>query len=131
VLGVRQDGYHELRTVFQTIDLHDDLVLRRTPGALTLHCDHPDVPSDGSNLVLRAAEELRRHARVRGGAAITLIKRIPVAGGLGGGSSNAAVTLMALDRLWKVGLGPTGLQPLARRLGADVPFFLMGGTALG
>jgi 4-diphosphocytidyl-2-C-methyl-D-erythritol kinase len=131
VLGLRQDGYHELRTIFQTIDLHDDLVLRRTSGPLTLRCDHPEVPTDGSNLVLRAAEELRRYARVRAGAAITLAKRIPVAGGLGGGSSDAAMALLGLDRLWRVGLGPSGLQPLARRIGADVPFFLMGGTALG
>jgi 4-diphosphocytidyl-2-C-methyl-D-erythritol kinase len=131
VLGTRQDGYHELRTIFQTIDLHDDLLLRRKARGLSLHCEHPDVPTDGSNLVLRAAEELRRYAKVRSGAAITLVKRIPVAGGLGGGSSNAAATLLALDRLWGLGLGPSGLHPLATRLGADVPYFLVGGTALG
>jgi 4-diphosphocytidyl-2-C-methyl-D-erythritol kinase len=130
VLGLRQDGYHELRTLFQTIDLHDDLVLRTARG-LSLRCDHPDVPKDASNLVLRAARELRRYARVRAGAEITLIKRIPVAGGLGGGSSNAAAALLALDRLWRLGLGSSGLHALARRLGADVPYFLVGGTALG
>jgi 4-diphosphocytidyl-2-C-methyl-D-erythritol kinase len=131
VLGTREDGFHELRTIFQSIDLHDDLVLRRSRRELTLRCDHPDVPLDGSNLVLRAAEELRRFAGIRTGAAISLVKRIPVAGGLGGGSSNAAATLLGLDRLWRLGLGPSGLHPLARRLGADVPYFLVGGTALG
>ena len=131
VLGKREDGYHELRTLFQTIDLHDDLVVRLRPRGLAVRCDHPGVPGDERNLALRAALELQRHAGVDKGAEIAITKRIPVGGGLGGGSSDAAATLMALDRLWGVGLGPAGLQPLARRLGADVPFFLVGGTALG
>ena len=131
VLGLRQDGYHELRTIFQTIDLHDDVVIHLRPRALDVECDHPLVPGDEGNLALRAALELRRHARVTRGARIEIAKRIPVGGGLGGGSSDAAAVLLALDRLWGVGLGPAGLQPLARRLGADVPFFLTGGTALG
>ncbi len=131
VLGKREDGYHELRTLFQTIDLHDDVVVRPRPRGLSVRCDHPDVPGDERNLALRAALELQRHAGIDKGAEIAITKRIPVGGGLGGGSSDAAATLMALDRLWGVGLGPAGLQPLARRLGADVPFFLVGGTALG
>ena len=80
---------------------------------------------------MRAALLLQQHAGVRQGVEIAITKRIPVAGGLGGGSSNAAAVLMALDRLWRLGLGRDGLHPLARRLGADVPFFLLGGTALG
>lgn len=132
VLGLRQDGYHELRTLFQTIELHDDIELRpRRDGQVTVACEHPGVPRDDSNLALRAARELQRMAGERRGVDIRLEKRIPVAGGLGGGSSNAATVLIGLDRLWKLGLGPDGLQPLARRLGADVPFFLVGGTALG
>ena len=131
VLGSRADGYHELRTLFQTIDLHDDIVLRPLPREIRVRCDHPQVPADESNLAVRAALELRRHARLGHGVEIVITKRIPVAGGLGGGSSNAAAVLMGLDRLWKLGLGPAGLHPLARRLGADVPFFLLGGTALG
>jgi 4-diphosphocytidyl-2-C-methyl-D-erythritol kinase len=132
VLGTRQDGYHELRTIFQTIALHDDVVLReRKDGEVTIACDHPEVPQDETNLAVRAARALQRHARVARGVSIDLTKRIPVAGGLGGGSSNAAAVLMGLDRLWRLGLGPAGLHPLARRLGADVPFFLVGGTALG
>jgi 4-diphosphocytidyl-2-C-methyl-D-erythritol kinase len=132
VLGTREDGYHELRTLFQTVDLADTLemtLLRR--GAVELECDHPLVPEDETNLAVRAALELKRRGRVSGGVRMRLEKRIPVGGGLGGGSSNAAAVLLALDRLWRLGLGITGLLPLARRLGADVPFFLYGGTALG
>jgi 4-diphosphocytidyl-2-C-methyl-D-erythritol kinase len=132
VLGTREDGYHELRTLFQTISLHDDIVLRpRATKDVTILCDHPGVPTDETNLALRAARDLQRFARVARGVEITLTKRIPVAGGLGGGSSDAAAVLMGLDRMWRLGLGPAGLHPLARRLGADVPYFLIGGTALG
>jgi 4-diphosphocytidyl-2-C-methyl-D-erythritol kinase len=94
-------------------------------------CDHPGVPTDDTNLAARAASALAKYGHVTQGIEIRITKRIPVAGGLGGGSSNAAATLLGLDRLWGLGLGPAGLHPLARRLGADVPFFLMGGTALG
>jgi 4-diphosphocytidyl-2-C-methyl-D-erythritol kinase len=132
VLGTRADGYHELRTLFQTVALHDDLVLReRRDAEVTITCDHPAVPLDDTNLAVRAAREVQRFGRVARGVAIELTKRIPVAGGLGGGSSNAAVVLLGLDKMWRLGLGPAGLHPLARRLGADVPFFLLGGTALG
>jgi 4-diphosphocytidyl-2-C-methyl-D-erythritol kinase len=132
VLGVREDGYHELRTLFQTIDLADEIVLvalraRRARGV----CDHPLVPRDESNLAARAAQLLRSYGRIGQGVEIRIHKRIPVGGGLGGGSSNAAAVLLGLDRLWKLGLGPDGLHRLAVKLGADVPYFLLGGTALG
>jgi 4-diphosphocytidyl-2-C-methyl-D-erythritol kinase len=131
VLGRHDDGYHELRTLFQTIDLADEIVLTPHARAVRVACDHPLVPADGTNLAARAAELLRRFARVERGVEIRILKRIPVGGGLGGGSSNAAAVLLGLDRLWKLGLGPDGLHRLARRLGADVPYFLLGGTALG
>jgi 4-diphosphocytidyl-2-C-methyl-D-erythritol kinase len=131
VLSVRADGYHELRTLFQTIDLHDDIELRAARRDVSVTCDHPGVPLDETNLAVKAALELRRFTGVDKGLRIHIRKRIPVAGGLGGGSSNAAAVLLALDAVWHLGLGPAGLQPLARRLGADVPFFLQGGTALG
>jgi 4-diphosphocytidyl-2-C-methyl-D-erythritol kinase len=131
VLGLRDDGYHELRTLFQTIDLHDEVVLRPRPRGVVVRCDHPQVPTDGTNLAARAAEALRAHGRVAAGVEIEIRKRIPVGGGLGGGSTDAATVLLGLDRLWKLGLGPDGLHRLARRLGADVPYFLLGGTALG
>ncbi len=131
VLGPRQDGYHELRTLFQTIDLHDEVWLRPRPAGVRLRCDHPQVPRDETNLAVRAARALLGHTGLKKGVEIAIRKRIPVGGGLGGGSSNAATVLMGLDRLFKLGLGTAGLHPLARRLGADVPFFLVGGTALG
>jgi len=131
VLGLRDDGYHELRTLFQTIDLHDDVVLRPRARGVVVRCDHPLVPVDATNLAARAALALRSHGRVTNGVEIDIRKRIPVGGGLGGGSSNAATVLLGLDRMWRLGLGPDGLHRLARRLGADVPYFLLGGTALG
>jgi 4-diphosphocytidyl-2-C-methyl-D-erythritol kinase len=132
VLGLRADGYHELRTLFQTIDLADTLTLQTTDdGAIRIVCDHPDVPNGEANLAWRAARDLLRPAELRQGVTITLEKRIPVAGGLGGGSSDAAAVLLALDGMLGLRLGRLGLHPLARRLGADVPYFLSGGTALG
>jgi 4-diphosphocytidyl-2-C-methyl-D-erythritol kinase len=131
VLGARHDGYHELRTIFQTIDLRDDVEIRSGGRAVTVRCDHLGVPTGRQNLAWRAASELRRYARHRGGVEIRITKRIPVAGGLGGGSSNAAAVLLGLDRLWRLGLGRDGLHGIARRIGADVPYFLIGGTALG
>ena len=133
VLGTREDGYHELRTLFQSIDLSDEIVLRPKPNGagVTVACAHPLVPGDGTNLAVRAAEALRSFGRVTTGVHIEIQKRIPVGGGLGGGSSNAAAVLRGLDALWGLGLGPSGLHGLARKLGADVPYFLVGGTALG
>ena len=131
VLGRRPDGYHDLRTIFQTVDLHDDIELRPHASEITVRCDHPRVPADETNLAWRAAAALREAAEIGKGVSIAITKRIPVAGGMGGGSSNAATVLIGLDRMWRLGLGVTGLHPIAARLGADVPFFLLGGTALG
>ena len=133
VLGTRADGYHELRTLFQTIDLarrHRAAAARR--GRSRVACDHPVVPAGRDEPRRRAPRERSAASRrSASGVEIAINKRIPVAGGLGGGSSNAAAVLLGLDRLWRLGLGPAGLHRLARRLGADVPFFLVGGTALG
>ncbi len=132
VIGRRPDGYHELRTVFQTIDLCDWLEIDITDEPLiSLTCDAPTLPCDERNLVVRAARELQAATGVRQGARLHLRKRIPVQAGLGGGSSNAAVTLLALQRLWGVALPTATCQRMAAALGADVPFFLTGGTALG
>jgi 4-diphosphocytidyl-2-C-methyl-D-erythritol kinase len=134
VLGPRLDGYHELRTVYQTIALHDVIECVPREGPLAIECDAAGVPLDGSNLVWRAAEALwralRRRAPVRD-VLIRLQKHIPLQAGLGGGSADAAATLMALSRLWKVPVRPAQLTDVAATLGADVPFFLAGGTALG
>jgi 4-diphosphocytidyl-2-C-methyl-D-erythritol kinase len=131
VLGPRPDGYHEIRTVLQTIELTDVLHLERTDGEIEVACAHPQVPGGPANLVFRAAERLRRAKGVTAGVRIRIEKRIPVAAGLGGGSSNAAVALLALASLWGVALEVEERLRLGRELGADVPFFFIGGTALG
>ncbi len=131
VLRRRPDGYHDLDVVFQAIDLWDTLTVR-PDSELGMTCSDPALPTDDSNLVIRAAT-LLRHRLGRGdeGARLHLEKAIPVEGGLGGGSSDAAGTLLACSRVW--GFHPTTveMQEMAGQLGADVPFFLTGGTARG
>ena len=132
VLGARADGYHELRTIFQSIALHDTLTIRSARGPFRLTCDDPQCPSDSTNLIWRAAERLWRAAGRRGAArdiAVDVEKRIPLKGGLGGGSSDAAATRRALGRRW--GIDEREVRAAAKELGADVPYFLEGGTVLG
>ncbi len=125
VLGKRPDGYHELLTLFQRIDLCDQVMLEALPGTqIEVHCSHPEVPRDGTNLVARAAQSYRQALGETFGVRITLEKRIPVAAGLGGGSSNAAATLLGLQELRGNPLSQKQLLTLAKGLGADVPFFL-------
>lgn len=132
VLGRRPDGFHELRTIFQTVTLHDQLTFTgRTDGRLQLTCNASEIPVDERNLIHRAAVALKEQYGSDEGAAIHLEKRIPTEGGLGGGSSNAAVALLGLAFLWKLQADRDELCALGARLGADVPFFFTGGTALG
>ncbi len=132
VVGRRPDGYHELDTVFQTVSLCDVLSITPTDdGEIRLTCDHPGLAADGTNLVERAAHDLRAAAGVSSGAIIHLEKKIPMGAGLGGGSGDAGATLLALNALWRAGASPETLWTIAARLGADVPFFLSGGTARG
>ena len=130
VLGKRSDGYHEIATVMQTVDLADRLVLEEAEE-LTLSASSPEVPSDGGNLALRAAAALRVAAKVDRGVRIRLEKRVPVAAGLGGGSADAAGVLLGLNRLWGVRWPVVRLAEIAVTLGTDVPFFLRGGVAVG
>jgi 4-diphosphocytidyl-2-C-methyl-D-erythritol kinase len=130
VVGRRADGFHELETVFQSIDLADELTFAPTDD-LQLTGGSDAAPPGPENLVLRAAAALHEAAGFRGGAAIHLEKEIPVGAGLGGGSSDAAATLLALNHLWDLRLDMNQLAELAARLGSDVPFALRGGTALG
>lgn len=135
IIGLLPDGYHDVRTVLQSVRLHDTLTFTPARGRMTIVCDVPGVPLDGRNLVWKAAALLDHVAR-RGtgepsGVRVTLTKRIPAEAGLGGGSSDAAATLLALTRLWKLDLDLPSLLRLGARLGADVPFFLAGGTVLG
>ncbi|MFL6211657.1 MAG: 4-(cytidine 5'-diphospho)-2-C-methyl-D-erythritol kinase [Pyrinomonadaceae bacterium] len=132
VLGRRPDGYHELRTVFQTISLHDELKFTaRVDERIELVCAALDIPTDETNLVRRAAVALRERYGLSHGARIELTKRIPAGGGLGGGSSDAAVALVGLAQLWQVNTNAEELSAIGARLGADVPFFFTGGTAFG
>ena len=131
VLGRRPDGYHEIQTVLQTISLHDLITFEsHESGKLEVVCTDPEVPSDESNLVHRAAALLRERCGLKQGARVTLEKNIPAQAGLGGGSADAAVALLGLSRLWNVETNKAELVELGARLGTDVPFFLDGGTAL-
>src|SRR5258708_5514370 len=135
ILGKRADGFHELRTVFQTISLHDELQLRASPRpgiALSIEGNQPlSAEPAEKNLVYRAVDALRSELKIRGGLEINLKKTIPAGRGLGGGSSDAAAALLGYLRLTKKKLAPARLLEIASSLGADVPFFLLGGRALG
>ncbi|MDR7578754.1 MAG: 4-(cytidine 5'-diphospho)-2-C-methyl-D-erythritol kinase [Armatimonadota bacterium] len=130
VLARRPDGYHEVETVLHTVELHDTVVLRDAEGGIRVVCDHRRVPTDEQNLVFRTAQLLREVAGTDRGVEIEVRKRIPPASGLGGGSSDAAVTLLGLAQMWKLRLDHAQLLELAAQVGSDVPFFLVGGAAL-
>jgi 4-diphosphocytidyl-2-C-methyl-D-erythritol kinase len=134
ILSTRDDGYHEVATVLQSLALHDTLTIRAEPGPFRLACSMPGVPVDESNLVSRAARALWVAAG-RAGApvdvAVVLEKQIPAQAGLGGGSADAAAPLAALNRLWALDWSTARLGEVGATLGADVPFFLLGGTAEG
>jgi 4-diphosphocytidyl-2-C-methyl-D-erythritol kinase len=136
VLGVRPDGFHDLRTIFQSLAIHDVLRFSRRPGAFAIESDDPTLPTDRRNLIWKAASLLwrtvgRRRGEVPRDVAVSISKRIPQEAGLGGGSADAAITLLGLARLWELDVDAPTLSRLAALLGADVPFFLVGGTALG
>ena len=132
ITGIRVDGYHCLRTIFQTIDLSDELQLRENKKQkILLAGSDPGVQWDESNIIVRACRLIYENYRVSQGFDITVKKNIPPGSGLGGGSGNAAVTLLFLDRYFNLQIPMAEMNTLAAALGADVPFFLSGGTALG
>lgn len=132
VLGKREDGYHEIRTLFQAVDFGDILEFRPLAGRkIRLSGTEPSIPWDRRNLVHQAAGMLQQDCPRAGGVEIRVTKNVPAGKGLGGGSSNAAITLFALNRLWELGLEKSRLQEYGRRLGSDVPYFLEGGLCLG
>ena len=133
ILGKRDDGYHEIRTIFQKISFHDDITLKALPQkGIIVTVDDPAIPSDDKNLAYKAALLLMEDQNISAGVAIHIKKKIPSGAGLGGGSSNAATTLEGLNRLYELKLKDKYLQQLSMTLGADVPFFLSEtGTALG
>jgi len=135
ILGDRADGYHELAMILQSIELADQVNIRAIgTQAIQVHCDHPQVPTDKTNLAYRAVELMSQQFpdcwAQFGGVEVTIKKNIPVAAGLAGGSTNAAAVLVGLDLLWQLGLTQPELQELAAKLGSDVPFCLAGGTAI-
>ena len=125
ILRRRSDGYHEIETLFERVSLADTLVLRRLPSGIHLSSDSAELPLDFRNTAYRAAALLTDRFRVRHGVHVHIVKRIPVAAGLGGGSSNAASVLLGLNRLWRLGLSKKTLLSLASQIGSDVPFFVM------
>src|SRR5690554_833448 len=129
ILGKRPDGYHEIETVMQSISLSDELVFQPASGLL-LESSDSSLPVNETNTVLRAAHLLQKFTKSNHGVKILLKKRIPAGAGLGGGSADAAATLLALNRLWGLNLSGKVLQEQALAVGSDVPFCLTGGTAL-
>lgn len=131
VLGKRPDGYHDVEMVMQTIELHDLITLTdRSERGIGIRCNHPFVPTNSTNLAYRAAELLLSECGIERGVEIEIVKNIPVAAGLAGGSTNAAGVFIGLNELWQLGLTQAELRQLGARLGADVPFCIGGGTAL-
>ena len=127
----RPDGYHEIETVFQSIGLSDDIILRKSSQDIKIKCEHPQVPLDESNLAYRAAKLLLEESGISEGVEITIKKRIPISAGLGGGSADAAGVLVGLNQFFELGYEREELMRFGVKLGADVPFCILGGTALG
>jgi 4-diphosphocytidyl-2-C-methyl-D-erythritol kinase len=130
ILGRRPDGFHELETVMQPVNVCDEMSFERGGKGIQLTCSHPELPTDSRNLVYRAAASFLAAANISDGVRIHLQKNLPLAGGIGGGSANAAVTFSALNELFGVPLPPEKLHELAAALGSDVPFFLYDKPAL-
>lgn len=130
VIGKRDDGYHKVEMVMQSIDLADRLKFKQLQTGIELKVDHPEIPTDENNLVYQAAELFFNQYELGGGLQVEINKEIPVAAGLAGGSANAAATLVAINELWNLNLSTKELQDLGAELGADVPFCLQGGTIL-
>jgi 4-diphosphocytidyl-2-C-methyl-D-erythritol kinase len=130
ILGRRADGFHELETVMQPVNFCDELVFERGGNGIQLSCSEKSLPVDSKNLVFRAAADFMASAKISGGVKIHLEKKIPLAAGLGGGSGNAATTLLALNELCGQPLPLSKLDELAAALGSDIPFFLYGKPAL-
>lgn len=130
VLGRRPDGYHELASVMQSLELHDVITIQVTDGETEVWCDDPDVPSGRENLVFQALDVLRQSAAFHSGLRVEIAKRIPVAAGLAGGSTDAAQVLLGVNYLLGLGFTVRQLVEMGSRIGSDIPFCLLGGTAL-
>ena len=133
ILGKRPDGFHDLETLFQMVSLYDTVELELLEGKIELVCDDPRVPTDESNLMIRAARLLQEAVPEKAGLGCHMVlkKKIPMGAGLAGGSGNAAGVLMGLNRLWDLKLESAELSKIAAQLGSDIPFFLCAPSALG
>lgn len=129
VLYKRDDGYHELNTIMQQVDLMDKIILKDRENGIKIECNKEEVPLNQSNLVYRAWEKLSEKTGMDRGIHIIIDKKIPVAGGLAGGSSNAATVLKGLNQLWNLNLSYKELKKIGVKIGADIPFCIKGGTA--
>ncbi|SJN10430.1 4-diphosphocytidyl-2-C-methyl-D-erythritol kinase [Leucobacter sp. 7(1)] len=132
--ALQDDGYHDVASLYQAVSVFEEVTATPADGfsvQFTGPIDCSGLATDDTNLAIAAAKMLAEHTGYAGGVALTILKRVPIAGGMGGGSADAAATLVACDELWGTGLGRSGLLPLAAELGADVPFALEGGTAVG
>lgn len=129
ILYKRDDGYHELNTIMQQIDLKDRIIIRNRNKGIHIQCDNKDVPLDEKNLVYKAWEKIKEKTGINRGIQITIEKKIPVAAGLAGGSSNGGAVLKGLNLLWDLKLSDEELMAIGKEIGADVPFTIMGGTA--
>lgn len=130
VLYKREDGYHEIKTIMQQIDLSDKLMISERRGGVSISCDNRLVPLDRTNLAYRAWEEISKLTGTKTGLEIRIEKRIPVAAGLAGGSTNGAALIKALNEMWDLGLTVQEMMDIGLKIGADLPFCIMGGTAL-
>jgi len=129
VLGKRDDGYHDIVTLMQRISLCDEMTFQKKGRDIVVKCPGSDLPEDGDNIIFKAAEALFSYTHQNRGVEITVVKNIPIAAGLGGGSSNAATTLTTLNEIMELNLGREELMEIGAKLGADVPFFVLGKTA--
>ncbi len=131
VIGKRDDGYHLVKMIMQNVDIYDTLTFEENAsGEITLKANSETIPTDGSNLICKVANQLKEEFGVKAGADITLEKRIPVAAGMAGGSTDGAAAYLALNELWGLGLSKEELCMRAVKLGADIPYCIIGGTAL-
>ena len=131
VLGLREDGFHEIKSIMQTIDIFDVLYFEKIPeNTIKLAGNSQEIPYDDSNLIVKAARLLKDRYQIKEGVSIYLEKRIPVEAGLAGGSSDCAATLKGLNQLWDLKLSTEKLMELGGILGSDIPYTILGGTAL-
>ncbi len=130
VLYKRDDGYHEIKSVMQQISLSDTLIIEDDTKGVKIECDSPYVPSDGTNLVYKAWKEISKLTGTNAGIKVRIIKRIPVAAGLAGGSADGAAVIAALNDMWELGMTKIEMMEIGLKIGADLPFCLLGGTAL-